>query len=152
VSHESTQTIFTVVAAIALLLQATVLVGIALVMFKIRKPIQEIIANVAEMAGIARRRADDVDLTLAQIGRIAQTRAEQADVIAREFLDRSHLQALAADRILCDVLQRIEHATDETERIIKKPFRHVHALNAGFRAGFGYLFSRGRPRATGRDA
>lgn len=151
-SHESLQTIFVVVAAVALLLQATLLVGIWLVILKVRKPVQQIIADVSEIAGIARRRADDVDFTLAQISRIARMRAEQADAVARELLERGHLQALEADRIVCDVLQRIEHATDETKRIINKPFRQVQALNAGFRAGFGCLFSRRRPRTNGRDA
>jgi hypothetical protein len=128
------------------------LVGIWLLILKVRTPVQQITADVSEIAGIARRRADDVDLTLAQISRIARMRAEQADAVARELLERGHLQALEADRIVWDVVQRIEHATDETERIITKPFRQVRALNAGFRAGFGCLFSRGRPRTNGPDA
>jgi hypothetical protein len=147
-SYESIQTAFVVVAAVALLLQASVLIGIALLIFKIRKPVQEVIANASEIARIARRRADDVDRTLGQLAGIA----EQADAIARELLDRGHLKVLAADRIACDVLQRIGHATDETERIIKKPFRRFRALNAAFRAGLGYLFLGDRPQTNRRDA
>ena len=60
-SQESLQTTFIIVAAVALLLQAIVLVGIALLMFKLRKkPVRRIITNASEIAGIARRRADDL--------------------------------------------------------------------------------------------
>jgi hypothetical protein len=55
-----------------------------------------------------------------------------------------HAQAVAADRLVFDLLRKIEHATDEAERIIQEPLRWVRALNAGFRSGFGYLFSRSR--------
>jgi hypothetical protein len=151
-SQESLQTIFIIVAAVALLLQAIVLVGLALLMFELRKPVADIIRNASEIAGIARRRADDLDLTLAQISRITQMRAEQADTVARELLDRGHEQAVAADRLVGDLLRKFEHATDEAERIVQEPLRRVHALSAGFRAGFGYLFSRGRARTNPRGA
>ena len=59
-SQESLQTTFIIVAAVALLLQAIVLVGIALLMFKLRKPVRRIITYASEIAGIARRRADDL--------------------------------------------------------------------------------------------
>jgi hypothetical protein len=151
-SDESLLTISVGVAAVALLLQTTVLVRIWLLILKVRKPVQQIIADVSEIAGIARRRAADVDLTVASISKIARARTEQADAVARELLDKGHLQTLAADRVVCEVLQKIERATDETERLIKKPFRQVHALRAGFRAGFGRLFSRGQQRTNARDA
>ena len=33
-----------------------------------------------------------------------------------------------------DLVRRIEYATEETERVVKKPFRETHALIAGLRA------------------
>jgi hypothetical protein len=33
-----------------------------------------------------------------------------------------------------DALQRIEHTTDEAERLIQEPLRQMRALNAGLRA------------------
>ncbi len=151
-SQESLQTSFIIVAAVALLVQTTVLVGLALAIFKLRKPVHEIIANASEIAGIARRRADDIDVTLAWISGIAQARVQQADTVSRELLDRGHASVLAADRIVGDALQRMEHTTDEAERLIQEPLRQVRALNAGLRAGFGHLFSSGRPRANRREA
>ena len=40
---------------------------------------------------------------------------------------------LAADRLLGNLVRKIEYATEETERIVKKPIREAHALNVGVR-------------------
>ena len=150
-SPESWQTIIVALVAILLLVQTIVLSWILLQLVRIRKPLEELIANACEVAGIVRRRAERLDVTLAQITQILQNRAEQADDVAREFLDRSRTQALAAERLICDLVRTIEYATEETERIVKKPFREAHALIAGLRAALGYLFSRGRSRTNRRD-
>ena len=101
-SQESLQTIFIIVAAVALLFQAIVLVGLVLAIFKLRKPVHEMITNASELAGIARGRADDIDVTLARISGMAQARTEQADTVSRELLDCGNASALAADRIVGD--------------------------------------------------
>jgi hypothetical protein len=149
-SPESLQTIIVALVAILLLFQTFVLIWIFLQLVRIRKPLEELIANAREVAGIVRRRAERLDVTLAQITQILQSRAEQADDVAREFLDGSRTQALAAERLMGDLVRRIECATEETERIVKKPFREAHALIAGLRAALGCLFSHSRPRTNRR--
>jgi hypothetical protein len=113
-SPESLQTIIVAVVAILLLFQLAVLVGIALLVVRIRKPLEELIANAREVVGIARHRAERLDVTLAQISRMVQNRAEQADGIARELLDASRVQVLAADRLLGNLVRKIEYATEES--------------------------------------
>lgn len=150
-SPESLQTIIVALVAILVLFQTTTLIWIFLQLVRIRKPLEELIANAREAAGIVRRRAERLDVTLAQITQILQNRAEQADDLAREFLDRSRTHSLAAERLICDVVRTIEYATEETERIVKKPFRQAQALIAGLRAALGCLFSHGRSRTNRRD-
>ena len=150
-SPESLQTIIVALVAILLFFQTTVLIWIFLQLVRIRKPLEELIANAREVAGIVRRRAERLDVTLAQITQILQNRAEQADDVAREFLDRSRTQALAAERLMGDLVRRIEYTIEETERTVKKPFREAHALIAGLRAALGCLFSRSRSRTNRRD-
>lgn len=147
-SPESLQTIIVALVAILMLFQTTMLIWIFLQLVRIRKPLEELIANACEVAGIVRRRAERLDVTLAQITQILQNRAEQADDLAREFLDRSRAQALAAERLMGTLVRSIEYATEETERIVKKPFRQAHALTAGLRAALECLFSRSRPRSN----
>src|ERR1700756_4438229 len=150
-SPESLQTSILALVAILLLFQTIVLSWILLQLVRIRKPLEELIASAREVAGIVRRRAERLDVTLAQITQILQNRAEQADDLAREFLDRSRTQALAAERLICNLVRTIEYATEETERIVKKPFREAHALIAGLRAALGCLFSHSRSRTNRRD-
>jgi hypothetical protein len=151
-SPESWQTIIVALVAILLLFQTIVLSWILLQLVRIRKPLEELIANACEVAGIVRRRAERLDVTLAQITQILQNRAEQADDVAREFLDRSRTQVLAAERFAGDLVRRIEYATEEIQKIVKKPFRETHALIAGLRVALGYLFPRGRSRTNRRNA
>ena len=94
---------------------------------------------------------NDLDLTLAQITQILQDRAEQADDVAREFLDRSRTQALAAERLMGNLIRRIEYASEDTERIVNRPFREAQALVAGARVALGCLFSRARSCTNRRD-
>jgi hypothetical protein len=150
-SHESLQTIIVALVAILLLVQTTVLLWIFILLARIRKPLEELIANAREVVEIVRCRAERLDVTLAQITQMIQNRAEQADGVAREFLDRSRTHALAAERLIGDLVRRIEYAAMETERIVKKPFREAHALILGLRAGLECLFSRSRSRTNRRD-
>ena len=150
-SPESLQTIIVALVAILLLFQTIVLIWIFLQLVRIRKPLEEVIANAREVAGIVRRRAERLDVTLAQITQILQNRAEQADDVAREFLDRSRTQALAAERLMGDLIRRIECASEDTERIVKRPFREAQALVAGARVALGCLFSRSRSRTNRQD-
>jgi hypothetical protein len=147
-SPESLQTIIVAVVAILLLSQTTMLIWIMVLLVRIRKPLEELIANARAVVGIARRRAERLDVTLAQITQMIQNRAGPADGLAQEFLDRSRVQALAAERLMGDLVQKIEYATEETERIVKKPLREAHALIAGLRAALRCLFSRSRSRTN----
>jgi polyhydroxyalkanoate synthesis regulator phasin len=101
-----------------------------------------LIASTHELLGVARRRAERLDVTLERIGRMVQERGEQADVVAKELLEKSQMRAEAADRLIAQLLRKMEHATDEVERVLHKPFQEAHALSVGFRAAFESLFSR----------
>jgi hypothetical protein len=66
----SLQTIIVALVAILLLFQTLVLIWIFLQLVRIRKPLEELIANARDVAGIVRRRAERLDVTLAQITQI----------------------------------------------------------------------------------
>jgi len=87
-----------------------------------------------------RRRAEHLDLTLEQIDQTVRNRMEQADSVTKELLDQSHLQALALERLLSDLLETFEYVTRETGRSARNLIRRAHALNAGARAAAECLF------------
>ena len=97
-SYESWQTTILAVLAAVLLLQTIVLVAVALAILKVRKPLEAMVASTHELLGIARLRAQRLDVTLERIGQVVQDRSEQADVIAKELLAKSQIRAQAVDR------------------------------------------------------
>jgi hypothetical protein len=143
-SQESIQTIFIGVIAVLLGFQTIVLVLIARFAARVRKPFEEFVDNASATTRIMRHRAECLDLALAQMDQKLRDRVEQADAVAQEVLERSHLQALAAEKLVCDLLDTIEFVVRETERTVKMVMREARALNAGARAAVGYFFSRDR--------
>ena len=148
-SYESWQTTILAVLAAVLLLQTIVLVAVALSILKVRRPIEALIASTHELLGIARHRAQRLDVTLERIGQVVQERSEQADVIAKELLAKSQIRAQAVDQLLCHLLREMEYVADEVERLFRKPLQEAHALRAGFRAGFESFFSRRQQTKNG---
>jgi hypothetical protein len=83
-SQEALQTTIVAVVAIVLLFQTTALAGVALLALKIRKPLEQLIANANAVVGIAAE-GEQLDLTLAQINRIARTGSNTPMLLLRKL-------------------------------------------------------------------
>jgi L-2-hydroxyglutarate oxidase LhgO len=152
-SNESLQTIILGIVAIVLVLQISMLVVAALLVTRVHKRFEELVADAREMVRIMRLRAEQWEVTMVQAGRIVQivqNRVEHADGVAKELLNRSLRQTLAADRIISDLLSTLESATQEVKEVVKKPLREARALNAAVRAAVAYLASHGSSRTNER--
>src|SRR6476660_3677888 len=139
-SHESLQMAILAILAVVLFLQTSALVGVALYIVRVRRPVEALLASTHELLGIARRGVKRLDFTLARIGQMVQERSEQANGVAEELLDKSQKRDQAADQLISHLLRQMEHATDEIGRVFHKPFQEAHAVTAWFRAGFESLF------------
>lgn len=82
-TEQSLQTLILAAIAIVLLLQTTVLMGIAVFLYRARKPLATLMASTHGFLEIAQRAVARVDRELEQLGRMVDERAEQADVMAR---------------------------------------------------------------------
>jgi hypothetical protein len=143
-SQESLQTIFVGVVAIVLVSQTIVMVLLARFLIRVRKPLEELIANTYATIQIMRRRAERLDVTLAQIDQTVRSRTEQIDSMAGELLNKSHLQVLEAERIIFDLLDALAYVSQEAGQSARNLVRKARALNAGARAAAECLFSRGK--------
>jgi hypothetical protein len=130
-SHESWQTAILAALTVVLLFQTIVLVGVALSVLKIRRPLEALIASTHELVRIARRRVERLDITLERIGQMIQERGEQADHVARELLEKSQIRAHAADELISHLLRKIERVSDEVEHIGLAPGHlAIHVVHA----------------------
>jgi Zn-dependent oligopeptidase len=140
-SEQSLQTLILAAIAIVLLLQTMVLVGIAVFIYRARKPLAALMARTHGFLAIAQRAVDRVDHELEQIGRIVDERAEQADMMAKELFERSRIRVRALDELISQFLRTMEDVAEAVESIVKRPLHEARALGAGFRAGIASLFS-----------
>jgi hypothetical protein len=140
-SDESLQTSILAAIAIVLLLQTALLIGLAIFIYRVRRPLEALIARTHEFLEIAERGAKRADHALEQIEKIIDGRAEQADIVAKELLERSQTMVRAIDELISQCLRKIEGLVEAIESTVKKPLHEARALGAGFRAGIGSLFS-----------
>lgn len=153
-NDQSVQTLILGAIAIALLLQTALLIGFAIIIYRVRRPLDELIARTNNFLETAERGAKRADHALEQIEQIVDQRAEQADAVAKELLDRTQTQVRAANQIMSQYLRQIEELSEAAEAIFKKPLHEARALAAGFWAGVESVFSKraqrkGRPFRAG---
>ena len=146
-SEQSLQTLILAAMALVLLLQTVVLVGIAVLIYRARKPLAALAVRAHGFLEIAQRAVGRVDRELEEIGRIVDERAEQADIMAKELFERSRIRVRALDELISQFLRTMEDVAELFESTVKRPLHEARALGAGFRAGIASLFSNRRPQA-----
>jgi hypothetical protein len=145
-TEQSLQTLILAAIAIVLVLQTSVLAGMAVFLYRARKPVATLMARTHGFLEIAQRAVERVDRELEQIGRIVDERAEQADMMAKELFERSRVRVRALDELISQFLRTMEDVAEAVENTVKEPLHEARALGAGFRAGIAALFSN-RPKA-----
>ena len=145
-SEQSLQTLILSAIAIVLLLQTIVLVGLAVFIYRARKPLAALMARTHGFLETAQRAVERVDHELEQIERIVDERAEQADMMAKELFERTRMRVRALDEFISQFLRTMEDLAEAVESTVKGPLHEARALGAGFRAGIASLFSN-RPQA-----
>ena len=113
-SHESLQMAILAILAVVLFLQTSALVGVALYIVKVRRPVEALLASTHELLGIARRGAERLDFTRERIGQMVQERSEQANGVAKELLDKSQMRAQAADQLISHLLRKMEQTVSRS--------------------------------------
>jgi hypothetical protein len=153
-------TIFVIATAVAVTLQAGILVAMYLavrqssarmealatevktkvlptaeiahsMLVELRPKIETVISNVSETTTMVR----------AQIGRL--------DATVTDVIDRSRLQVIRADELLNRTLDRVEETTDMVHKTVVSPIRQVSGLMQGLTAGLEFFFSAKRHRGNG---
>ncbi len=149
-----TVTLFLV--ALAVLLQAGVMLGILLAVLKMRREIEGIRADVkqrleplaqsiAEIVASSREPVRVILANLADSSRTLRERIGQLDNVVADLVDRSRLQVIRVDQLIGSLLQKVESAAETIQRQILAPIQEASAVVKGVRSGLEFLFSRRRP-------
>lgn len=149
--------------AIAILMQASAMIGIWTSVRKIpgqiegirtdvKQRLDPLAQSVTEIVSNSREPVRSISNNLAEISRILRNRADQVDTTVADLVDRSHLQIVRVDQMISNLIEKVETTTDAVQANVLAPVREVAAVVRGIRTGLEFLFARGHsqsiPEAT----
>lgn len=158
-AQETLLTIFVIIAALALLLQASLLAGMFFAVRSIQREVGELRADVKRrleplsdaVTGIlvdAREPLRAIITNTAEISQVMRDRARRVDAWLEDAAEKGRQQLSRLDQVLGDVADKVRATTDEVQRTIMEPIREVSALVKGVQAGLDFLFSRGQAKVS----
>lgn len=155
-------TIFVMLAAVAMLIQAAMLVGLFVVARTLQKkvtpllgPTQNILETSKRMIGKVEGRVDrigaSVENHIDKIGSsssaILDTTKQQlvkVDGLLNDATNRAKSQMDRAEMVLDDTITRVHQTVSTVQSGVLRPVREVHGLFAGVRGALSYLRKSGR--------
>jgi ABC-type transporter Mla subunit MlaD len=154
-AHETVLTIFIIIAAAAIVLQAFSMFGLYMAIRRIQGEVSEIRADVnrrieplaeslEEIVGSSREPLRSITADLAEVARVLRERTGSVDEVIDDLLDRFRLQVIRVDQTITDVLEKVDKTTATVQRNIIGPVSEASAVLKGVQAGLDFFLSRRR--------
>jgi len=156
---ELTIEIFSIVAAIALVVQVAILIALFVQLKRTTESINKVVTDLHTRMGPILTRTqmllDDTQPRItnlvedaAHIVYLARTQAQKMDKVFTEASDRLRGQMVKADRILSGAMEAVEDAGTQVRRSFLGPMQKASALVHGIKIGLDVLRSRRGHRET----
>lgn len=142
---ESLLTLFVALTALAVVLQAGVLVSIYLLSKRVAEQVESSAAELRELAPSLRvvtRNLMTVSEDAVEIGNQARQQLERVDVLIGDVGRTLEGQLEKVDRLSREVSDRVNETVDVVQTSILAPVREVSALARGVTRGFEVLMNR----------
>lgn len=154
---------FVVIAAIAVLLQAVVLVAFYFLFRRMAVTLGQVSTNVEtrltpllnRIRVLVEESHDDLHDIVhdsAEITRTIRVNSRRFDRLLEEATDRLRLQIVHADRLLTGALEAVEDTGNELRKSVIEPVRTIAAFVRGVRAGVDFFRGRSRIAERRREA
>jgi hypothetical protein len=148
-------TVALILVAIAVLMQAGSMLGIWLAVRKLPGQIENVRVDVKqrldplaqsalEIVNNSREPLRAISANLVEISQMLRDRTTSADQVAAELLDKSRLQIVRVDRMVTDLVEKVETTADSVQKGVLGPIQEVSAVVKGVRSGLEFLFRRRR--------
>jgi hypothetical protein len=156
-------TIFVALAALAMLIQAAMLVGLLLVARKLQQKIMPLLGPAQNILESSRRLLGKVEGHVDRIGTSVEGHIEKIGSSSSAILDTTKQQLVKVDGLLSDATTRAKSQMDRAEMVLDdtmtrvqqtvstvqsgvlRPVREVQGLFAGVKGALSYLSKSGRP-------
>ena len=142
---EGLLTIFVALTAIAVILQAGVLIAIYLVTKRTSEQLDKFTKDARELMGPMRSVADNlktVSEDLIEVGLSAKEQFRRVEAIITDAGQSIQVQIDRFDRVSKNVAERIDETAEVVQDSIISPFRDVSAFAKGLTRGLQFFFNR----------
>jgi len=147
--------IFIIATAIAVVIQAGILVGLFVTVFKTTRRVESLAAEVKtkaiptfesaqSMMTELRPRITEIVTNVDESARMARAQMERLDVTVSDIVDRTRLQVIRADELVTRTMDRVEETSDMVHKTVISPIRQLSGLMTGLSAGLEYFLGRRR--------
>jgi methyl-accepting chemotaxis protein len=144
-----------ILVAVSVLLQAGTMLAVWLavrnlpaqiesVRFDITQRLEPLTKSALEIVNNSREPLRTITANLAEISTTLRNRTSNADEVAAELLDKSRSQIIRVDRMVTNLVERVETTADSVQKSVLGPIQEVSAVVKGVRSGLEFLFSRRR--------
>ena len=147
-------TVFVCISAIALLIQAGMLIGIYKATRGMQDNVQRLLPKIEGLIDTSRQTVEDsrkqiLDITskTSDILETARKQLERVDSVLEDATARAHIQLEHAELVLDDAMERAHDTVALVHTGIMKPLREIQGVAAGIRTVIQFLM-RSRPNPT----
>ena len=155
--------VFVVVAAVAILLQALLLVAIYVeiralsgvltrVVTDLDTRLSPLIGRLDRLVEQSHGQFEDIVNDTAEIVRLVKSNGQRFDRVLEEAADRLRVQVVQADRLVTGAFETIEDTAAELRKSLVEPLRTATAFIRGVRAGVEFFRGRNRVPERRRDS
>jgi|SRR5436305_4681453 len=154
-------TLFVALTAIAVALQAGVLLAIFLVLRKTSARLEslatevktKVLPTVEQAQAIlteVRPRLQAISEDVKESTTAVRDQIQRIDAVVNDVVDRARLQVIRADELLSRTMDRVEQTSEMVHKTVVSPVRQVSGLMHGITAGLEFFFSGRGNRNGGR--
>jgi len=147
--------LFIIFTAVAVIIQAGILVALFVVVRKTSGRVEKLASEVNTKAlpliettqtllVEVKPRVIDIVANAEESARIARTQMERLDATVSDIVDRTRLQVIRADELVNRTMDRVEETSELVHRTVVSPIRQLSGLMTGLSAGLEYFLGRRR--------
>jgi hypothetical protein len=152
-------TVFIALTAVAVLLQAGVLVAIYLSMRKtsstmealateVKTKVMPLVDKVEGMVTELRPKVQIIVDHVQETSTVVRDQVQRVDATVNDVVDRARLQIIRTDELFSRTLDRVERTSEIVQKTVVSPVRQISGLMQGITVGLEFLFG-GRGRRNG---
>lgn len=160
--QQTVLTMFVIVAAIAIVIQMAILLGLFLSVRKTSAKMESLADEVKTRAlpmldaaqsimVDSRERIDTLTRNAADISTTVKTQVDRVSATMDDVVDRTRLQVIRADELVTRTFDKVEETTESVQTAVAAPVRQLTGVLQGVAVGIGSFFGN-RQRRQGRAA